>query len=277
MAQTTPTNRKPRRRRRKQRRTGNLRPLILVAVLLVGFGILRAMDSFGTLRWTTRLEENPLSPSDFRTVNGYVTCTSVPTRRGVDVSQYQEEVNWQEVYDAGFDFAFVRIGYRGNSTGDLYADKLAREHLAGARAAGLDVGVYFYSQAISPEEAVQEASWCLTFLEDWELELPVVFDWEWVGSSARTAKMNRETLTACADAFCSAIEAGGYSAMLYFNSHVSQDLLDLTALQEYPFWFAQYRDALDYPHKVDLWQYTETGKVPGIRGSVDIDLMFLYG
>lgn len=276
MTQTTHRRPPARKRRRRQRRPGLWRLALLLAVLLAGFGILRSMDG-GLLRWTTKLEENPLKPADFRTINGYVTCTAVPTRRGVDVSQYQEEVDWQQVYAAGFDFAFVRIGYRGNTSGELYADELARQHLAGAKEAGLDVGVYFYSQAVSPEEAAEEARWCLSFLEDTELELPVVYDWEWVGSSARTANVNRETLTECARTFCQAIEEAGYRSMLYFNSHISRDLLDLQALQEYPFWFAQYRDSMDFGYKVDLWQYTETGTVPGIKGKVDIDLMFLYG
>jgi GH25 family lysozyme M1 (1,4-beta-N-acetylmuramidase) len=262
--------RRRRRRKRKQKAAAG-RLLLLAALLTLCFCLLRALDGR-----EEALPENPLSPEDFVSAEGYVTCTAVPTRRGVDVSQYQQQVDWQQVYEAGFDFAFIRIGYRGNTTGDLYADDLAQQHLAGARAAGLDVGVYFYSQAVSPEEAAQESQWCLAFLEGMELELPVVYDWEWVGSEARTAQMNRDTLTACAKAFCSAIEAGGHRSMVYFNSHVSRDLLDLKELTEYPFWFAQYREAMDFPHRVDFWQYTETGSVPGIRGKVDINLMFCY-
>ena len=276
MTQTTNQRPPTRKKRRRQRRPGLLRLMALLAVLLAGFLILRGMDG-GLLRWTTRLEKNPLKPSDFTTVGGYVTCASVPTRRGVDVSQYQEEVDWQQVYEGGFDFAFVRIGYRGNTSGELYADELAWQHLTGAKEAGLDVGVYFYSQAISPEEAVEEARWCLDFLGDTALDLPVVYDWEWVGSDARTANMDRETLTDCVQAFCETIEEAGYRSMIYFNSHVSRDLLDLQTLQGRPFWFAQYKDAMDYEYKVDIWQYTETGTVPGIKGKVDIDLMFLYG
>ena len=256
MTQTTHRRPPARKRRRRQRRPGLWRLTLLLAVLLAGFGILRSMDG-GLLRWTTKLEENPLSPTDFRTINGYVTCTAVPTRRGVDVSQYQEEVDWQEVYAAGFDFAFVRIGYRGNTSGELYADELAQQHLSGAKEAGLDVGVYFYSQAVSPEEAVEEARWCLSFLENTTLELPVVYDWEWVDSDARTANMDRETLTECARTFCQAIEEAGYRSMLYFNSHISRDLLDLQALQEYPFWFAQYRDAMDFGY---MWICGSTPK-----------------
>ena len=88
--------------------------------------------------------------------------------------------------------------------------------------------------------------------------------------------MDRDTLTACARTFCQTIEGAGYRSMIYFNGHVSRDLLDLQALREYPFWFAQYKDALDYEYRVDFWQYTETGTVPGIQGKVDIDLMFIY-
>ena len=275
MTQTRQKRPSARRKKRRQRRPGCLRLVILLTVLLVGFGILSSMDG-GLLRRTASPEENPLSPSDFRTVNGYVTCTAVPTRRGVDVSQYQEEIDWQQVREAGFDFAFIRIGYRGNTSGELYEDELARQHLAGARAAGLDVGVYFYSQAISPEEAAGEAGWCLDFLGGEALELPVVYDWEWAGSGTRTANMDRRTLTECAKVFCSAIEEAGYRSMLYFNSHVSRDLLELQELREYPFWFAQYRDSMDYEYRVDVWQYTETGTVPGIKGKVDIDLMFRY-
>ena len=263
MEQPNPKRRSARKKRRKQRRF-----IALLAVLPALFLLLRIPRD--------GLARNPLSPSDFAIAEGYVTCTAVPTRRGVDVSQYQEEVDWQQLLDAGFDFAFIRIGYRGNTTGDLYEDDLARQHLSAAKAAGLDVGVYFYSQAVSPEEAAEEAQWCLEFLAGKHLNLPVVYDWEWVSREVRTADMDRKTLTACAQTFCQAIEAAGYQSMLYFNSHIARELLDLKELREYPFWFAQYRDALDWEYRVDFWQYTESGTVPGIEGKADINLMFLY-
>ena len=267
MSQTRKKRPPARKRKRRQRRRGCLGGVLLLAAVLAGILLLRP---------SAQPAANPLSPGDFRTVDGCVTCTAVPTRRGVDVSQYQEEVDWQQVREAGFDFAFVRIGYRGNTTGELYADDLAQQHLTGAKEAGLDVGVYFYSQAVQPEEAAEEAQWCLDFLSGAELDLPVVYDWEWAGEGTRTANMDRDTLTECARTFCDAIDAAGYRSMLYFNSHVSRDLLDLKALADHPFWFAQYREAMDFAYKVDFWQYTETGTVPGIQGKVDIDLMFLY-
>ena len=265
------------RKARQQRRAVTTFCLLTAAIILASVYIIYSvLAGPGSIGHRSNLTDNPYTPADFATVNGYVTCTAGPTRLGLDVSEYQENVDWEQVRAAGFDFAFIRIGYRGNSTGKLYADDLARQHLTGAKAAGLDVGVYFYSQAISPEEAAEEAQWCLSFLEDTKLELPVVYDWEWVGSNARTAHMDRDTLTRCVQTFCSTIEEGGRDAMIYFNSHVSRDLLDLQSLRDYPFWFAQYKDALDYEYKVDIWQYTETGTVPGIKGKVDIDLMVLY-
>ena len=222
------------------------------------------------------LIENPYGPEDFIRDQSFVTCTAGPTRVGIDVSAHQGPIDWEAVRSGGIDFAFIRIGYRGYSVGIIKPDDRARENLAAAKAAGLQVGVYFYAQAIDPAEALEEAQWCLDFLGDEALDLPVVYDWEWVSAEARTGSMDKATLTECVNTFCEAIGQGGYEAMIYFNNHVSRDLLDLKTLQTYPFWLAQYKYQLDYPWLVDVWQYTEKGTVPGIEGDVDIDLMFLY-
>ena len=258
------------------RGTGCFGLIALVVLLTTGFLILRVLNAPVFSRWSAILTDNPYSPEDFATVGGYVTCTAGPTRRGIDVSAHQGNIDWERVRAEGFDFAFIRIGYRGYSVGDIYPDEYARENLAEAKAAGFDVGVYFYAQAISIEEAKQEAQWCLDFLAGENLQLPVVYDWEYVSPSARTGGMDKATLTECVKTFCSAIENAGYQPMIYFNKHVSQDLMDLQALSEYPFWLALYNEQMDYPYQVDFWQYTEEGKVPGIEGDVDIDLMFIY-
>ena len=272
--------RRKRRRTRREKYQKLAMPTFLLLVLTVClvsvYIIYSVLRGPGPVRWTSSLRENPYGPEDFGLQNGYVTCTAGPTRRGLDVSAYQEDVDWEQVRAGGFDFVFIRIGYRGYSVGDIFPDERARENLAGAKAAGLDVGVYFYAQAINTEEALEEAQWCLDFLAGEHLDLPVVYDWEWVDRSARTGQMDKATLTECAETFCQTIESGGYAPMLYFNSHVSRDLLDLEQLAQYPFWLAQYKDQLDYPYQVDVWQYTEEGTVPGIQGDVDIDLMFLY-
>lgn len=264
---------------KKSRRTRGAGCFGLIALLVLlgaGYLIVQVLHIPAFSNWSTTLTDNPYKPEDFTTSNGYVTCTAGPTRRGIDVSSHQGTIDWDRVRAEGFDFAFIRIGYRGYSVGDIFPDERARENLAGAKAAGFDVGVYFYAQAISVEEAQEEAQWCLDFLAGENLDLPVVYDWEYVSPSARTGGMDTKTLTECAKTFCTAIENGGYQPMIYFNNHISRDLMDLEELSQYPFWLAQYKDQMNYPYQVDFWQYTETGKVPGIDGNVDIDLMFIY-
>ena len=221
-----------------------------------------------------KLAENPYGPEDFEYQDDYLTCTAGESRLGVDVSSHQGVIDWQAVADSGVEFAMIRIGFRGYLEGEINEDTMARANLEGAKAAGLDVGVYFFSQALTRQEAAREAAWAVTFLENGELDLPLVYDWEHVASEeARTAGLaDRELLTACAQAFCDVVKAAGYEPMVYFNVYQARDLYDLTALQDYGFWIAQYQDGLDFPHAVDLWQYTESGEVPGIQGRVDIDL-----
>ena len=274
----SPKKRKNTRRAKKQRRAVVCFCLVaLVIVLISCFVVARVLLAPSPENLTTQLTKNPYNPEDFATQeDGYITCLAGPTRRGLDVSEHQGKIDWEAVRAAGFDFAFIRIGYRGYSVGDIFPDDYARENLAGAKAAGLDVGVYFYAQAISTEEAAEEARWCLDFLQGEALDLPLVYDWEYVSPSARTGGMNRKILTACVQTFCETVEAAGYHPAVYFNNHVSRDLLDLEAIAQYPFWLAQYKSQMNYPYRVDFWQYTETGTVPGIKGNVDIDLMFLF-
>lgn len=262
-------------KKRQRRAIGCFAWTVLLILTAAGLIISRVLGGPG--RTDTRLHANPYGPADFAMMGGYLTCTAGPARLGVDVSAHQGPIDWEQVRGAGFDFAFIRIGYRGYSVGNIYSDERARENLAAARAAGLDVGVYFYAQAISPDEAREEARWCLDFLGGEPLDLPVVYDWEYVSPSARTGSMDRTTLTECVNVFCDTIAQEGYRGMVYFNPHVAQDLLDLKALEDHPWWLAMYSTEMDFPHRVDFWQYTESGSVPGIEGDVDIDLMFHYG
>lgn len=216
------------------------------------------------------LPQSAFSPEDFSEENGFLACAGAETAIGIDVSKYQGEIDWHQVKAAGVEFAMVRLGYRGYSTGELNTDPMAAINLTGARDAGLLVGAYFYSQATTPEEAREEAAFALEILGDFELDLPLSFDWE---IEKRTENVDVETATACSIAFCQAVEAAGYESMIYFNSYQAVQRLDLTALTEYPWWLAMYDPVGEFPCRFDLWQYTQTGTVPGIEGNVDINIM----
>lgn len=266
--------RSPRRRRKKKnlRQRRGLVLLALGAALLAAAVLLMPRSTGDPEPARPTLTANPYGPEDFYIQDGRLVCTIPGVRHGIDVSAYQGDIDWQTVAGSGVEFAFIRIGYRGYSEGGIHTDDRAAENLRAAREAGLDVGVYFYSQATSIEEAAEEALFCIRFLGDTELELPVVFDWEYVSSEARTCNVTGETLTRCAQVFCETVEKSGYEAMVYFNPSIARDLMDITRLQDYPFWLAMYADEMDYPYAVEFWQYTETGSVPGIEGNVDLNI-----
>lgn len=220
---------------------------------------------------------NVFDPADFSYgEDGYLTCSAGDYERGIDVSSFQGEIDWQAVADSGVTFAIIRCGGRGYSQGALYEDSRAQENYLGAKAAGLKVGTYFFSQAISTAEAVEEAEYVLELTEGWELDMPVVYDWEYIDSTARTADVGKQTLTDCMLAFCDRISQEGLRSMIYFNPNHSRDLFHIEQITRYPFWLAMYSDWMTYPYKIDMWQYTCEGTVPGIEGNVDINLYFTY-
>jgi GH25 family lysozyme M1 (1,4-beta-N-acetylmuramidase) len=137
------------------------------------------------------------------------------------------------------------------------------------------VGVYFFSQAITPEEAVEEAEFVLQRIRGYNITMPVVFDWEYINDEARTANMDPRTLTDCYLAFSEKIAGAGYTPMAYFNTYQSRDMMYLTELEEYPFWLALYSDRMNFPYRIEMWQYSDNGRVPGIQGAVDLNLYFV--
>lgn len=219
------------------------------------------------------LEPNLYGPLDFQYDGRYLKLKEGESVTGIDVSSYQGEIDWQQVKDSGVEFAMIRLAYRGYESGKIVMDRYAIANLEGAAAAGLDIGVYFFSQAITPEEAEEEAYYVLEVLKDYEITMPVVFDWENVSAEdARTSQMDRRTLTDCAKAFLETIEAADYWPMLYFNRRQAQKQLYLWELEEYDFWLAAYTDRMTYKNRINMWQYTSTGRVPGIEGDCDINI-----
>lgn len=196
-------------------------------------------------------------------------------RAGIDVSTHQKEIDWPAVAADGIEFAILRLGHRGYTEGGLFLDEAFTRNLQGALDAGLEVGVYFFSQAVTPQEAEEEADYVLETLAGQELSFPVAFDWESIqGDQARTDGLDGETMTRCAAAFCKRIEDAGYRPAVYFNrtqGYLHYDLRDLT---DYELWLAEYATPPDFYYHFDLWQYTHTGRVDGIEGDVDLDLAF---
>lgn len=219
---------------------------------------------------------NPYGPKDFRMTGHYMTCLAGESVLGIDVSTFQQEINWDAVRASGIEFVMIRLGYRGSEKGLLFEDDLAQSHYAGAKAAGLQVGAYFFSQSISVEEAKEEARYAMEIMAGWELDMPLVYDWEYLGDDTRTAQVDAELLTDCILTFCRTVEDAGIEPMVYFNPVMASTMLHLEKLTDYRFWLAYYNSQMTFPYKVDMWQYTSQGAIPGIEGDVDIDLYLPY-
>ena len=222
-------------------------------------------------------DRNPYDRFDFQyNRHNYLLLQNVDSEPGVDVSAYQGNIDWQKVKQSGITFAIIRLGYRGYESGKLVKDDYAVKNLEGARAAGLKVGAYFFSQALSTKEVDEEIAFMMDVLDGFLPDMHLVLDWEIPTANARTAKMDARTLTDIQLHYCKAIREKGYEPMIYFNWHQSDNLYYLSELEDYPFWLALYQDRMTYPWKVEMWQYTCTGRVPGIQGDVDINVYMPY-
>ncbi len=199
------------------------------------------------------------------------------TRWGIDVSNHQGSIDWDALKEQGIEFAYLRIGLRGyGEAGTLYTDRSFESYYAGAKAAGIDVGVYMFSQATSLREAADEALYALRLLGGRELDLPVYYDWESVQSDdSRTADNDELLLTAQARAFCALIKAGGYDAGVYMNRQQGYYRYDLRSLTDYKLWIADYGDYPDFYYRFDVWQYDDEATMDGIGQIVDLNVEFV--
>ena len=218
-------------------------------------------------------DKNPYDRYDFQyNEHNYLVLQNVESYPGVDVSAYQGDIDWKKVKASGIDFAIIRLGYRGYESGKLVEDAKARKNLEGAAEAGLKIGAYFFSQALNTREVDEEIEFMFNMLGEQYLSMPLVLDWEIPTANARTARMDGRTLTDIQLHFCKKVSDMGYQPMVYFNWHQSENLYILHELEEYPFWLALYQDRMTYPWKVEMWQYTSSGRVPGIPGDVDLNV-----
>ncbi len=190
---------------------------------------------------------------------------------GIDVSKYNKEIDWASVKASGIEFAIIRIGYRGSTSGVLVVDSYFRKNLEGAKKAGLKIGVYFFTQAVNVTEAVEEASAVTTLVSAEDLDLPVFLDVEAAGG--RADGLDKNTRTANINAFCRTLKNAGYRAGVYANKRWFESYIDRDALEDWKIWLARYRSR-EPGMECDCWQYTSRGSVDGITGNVDLDVNY---
>ncbi len=194
---------------------------------------------------------------------------------GIDVSKWNKEIDWEKVKEAGVDFVIIRCGYRGYTTGSLVIDPYFEQNIKGAQAAGLNVGVYFFTQAVTDVEAVEEASMVLSLIRNYHITYPVFIDTEGAGGNGRADNLNVDKRTLVCKAFCDTIESGGYNAGVYASKNWYNNRLNVEELEDYYIWLAEYREAPTYEGYYDMWQYTSKGQIDGIEGNVDLNVSYL--
>ena len=193
--------------------------------------------------------------------------------QGIDVSKWNGSIDWNAVKNSGITFVIIRCGYRGSAEGKLIEDPKFETNIKGASAAGLKVGVYFFSQAVSEVEAVEEASMVLDQISRYKISYPVFLDVE--ASGGRGDKIDKTTRTAVCRAFCQTIQNSGYTAGVYSNKVWLESKIDAGSLSAYKIWLAQYAASPSYKGRYDLWQYRSNGSVSGVSGQVDMNISYL--
>lgn len=205
--------------------------------------------------------------------------TSYTSSQGIDVSSHQGDIDWQKVAGAGIQFAFVRAAYRGYESGDFYADDKFDANMQGANSYGIDAGIYVFSQAVTVEEAAEEADFAISSARKYKVDLPIVFDMEGSvnGDTCRVMDITAEQRSQMAVTFMNRVKDAGYEAMYYGSTNLLEGLFDLQYLQTYPLWLAEYdADSPAYSYQFDYWQYSCSAEVPGIEGhETDMDIRFV--
>ncbi len=241
-------------------------------------GMVQVESGFGTQMWVRRHEELEVSP-----FLGWSRLETVPegcsVSTGVDVSEHQGEIDWSAAAK-DVEFSIIRAGYRGyGERGTLVPDAFFKQNMDGALAAGVEVGVYFFSQAVTPEEAVEEAEFLLALLEDYgpeKVALPVFFDWEDIShDAARTDGLDGETVTRCAEAFCARVAEAGYTPGVYAYRYLAYFDYDLPRLADVSLWVGALGAESDFYYAHEFWQNAVTEGVRGIAGEVDRDFRLI--
>lgn len=195
---------------------------------------------------------------------------------GVDVSKFQGDVDWEKVKNDNIEYAYIRLGYRGYESGKIVVDDKYEDNIKACNDASIDCGVYFFTEAKTREEGIEEAEFVLENLSDYHVELPIVIDVEQSANTgkSRTKNLTKEERTEAVIGFCERIKEAGYTPMIYGNLKSMMIMLEYDKLEEYDKWFAYYHYPLRFPYKIKMWQYSSTGNVDGIKGDADLNVMF---
>lgn len=202
--------------------------------------------------------------------------TTTSAGLGIDVSRWNEEIDWEKVKEEGIKYAIIRAGYRGSVSGVLVEDWYYKKNVEGAIKAGIPVGLYFFTQATTEVEAVEEASMVISMCKDYDITYPIFIDTEGAGGEGRADKLEKRERTAICQAFCETIRSAGYQAGIYASKNWFNNNIDTEVLTDDIYiWLAEHGDAVTYGGKYHMWQYTSSGRVLGIEGRVDLNLSYL--
>ena len=275
-------------KRKRRKRNGLSGGQILILVFLVIVILIRIYGGFRRRREIEQAETETVSSAfiehdyDFSNLvwNGSFVSyedENYTSRQGIDVSMHQEEIDWQAVKAQGIDFAYIRCGYRGYMYGDVWEDPYFHQNMLGAIDNDIEIGVYFFSQAMTVEEAREEADFVIRILRGYTIDLPVVFDMEDSvdGHPSRITEASRFDRTVAAVTFLHHMQNAGYDVMVYNSSLLFDTIFMAEYLQEFDIWVADYNYMPQYPYQFRIWQYTSEGSVDGIEGGTDMDIMFV--
>lgn len=212
---------------------------------------------------------------DSNNVITYSENGNVVSHKGIDISKYQGDIDFSKVKNSGVEYAMVRCGYRSYGSGVLTEDTSFNTYVTDALKNNINVGVYFFTQAVSVSEAEEEADFVLNMIRPFKVTYPIVLDVEEIfDDSFRQENLSKEELTDVIVAFCEKIKNAGYTPMVYGNLKCFAGMVDMTRLESYEKWFAYYDDEPYLPYEMSMWQYSESGKIDGIDGKVDMDISF---
>lgn len=264
---------------RKKKRKLNIKNLIilLLAITVLITLVILLVFSLNNKKEEDATVKGPYDLTKLDTTNMFYTYSDEKYTSviGIDISEHNDEIDFNKVRESGVEFVFIRIGWRGYSQGGIFIDQRFEEYYKGASEAGLKVGVYFFSQAINQQEAKQEAEFVLETLNNRNLDLPVVYDFETIDyDEARSDNLTKQQVTSNAITFLKTVSKQ-YDAMLYANLNLLENKYEDTILKKYPLWYAQYYKEPETLKDFKIWQYSESGSVDGIDGDSDLNIMFI--